>query len=72
MDHHIRLRLDVADAAPALVLSKNGDAALLYLALLLATRCIGTDEFEILRAIFGIIHPVLLNDKLIRHYLKLC
>lgn len=27
--------------------------ALLYLALLLATRCIGTDEFEILRAIFG-------------------
>lgn len=30
MDHHIRLRLDVADAAPALVLSKNGDAALLY------------------------------------------
>ena len=30
MDHHIRLRLDVSDAAPALVLSKNGDAALLY------------------------------------------
>ena len=30
MDHHIRLRLEVSDAAPALVLSKNGDAALLY------------------------------------------
>lgn len=30
MEHHIRLRLDAADAAPALVLSKNGDAALLY------------------------------------------
>ena len=30
MDNHIRLRLDPGDAAAALVLSKNGDAALLY------------------------------------------